>query len=107
MDDTNTQIDVEALRADLIARTDEISLNSALISQMAKSDIDKIESSSTDLKEEEVDADEEAIAEIEAYADEQLTQFDAQLEDAIKVMEAEDIAEEAAESAVVDVEDEG
>lgn len=90
MDDTNIQVDVNALTNELEAFASNMTLKESVRSQMSKNDLDEltIEGISVD---NEIDPDVEAIAEIEAYADEQITQFDDQVEEVVKKTEAEDI----------------
>lgn len=91
MDDVNKQDEVNALRKNLEALNDEINLKEKVRQQMSKNGLDSLGIDDSEDDEEVEDADEEAISEIEAFADEQLAEFDNQLETIIKGMEEEDM----------------
>jgi hypothetical protein len=91
MDNTNTQVDVNALTADLTVFANDLNLKESARSQMSKEGIEKLDSINSPLVADNfIDSDDDTIAEIEAYADEQLSEFETNVEEEIRATESED-----------------
>lgn len=91
MDNINTQVDVNALSAELESFSNELNLKEKVRGQISKAGIDKIGSVNSPLVADNyIDSDDETISEIEAFAEEQLLEFETKVEEEIKATEAED-----------------
>lgn len=91
MDNTNTHVDVNALTAELESLSNEINLKESVRVQASRAGIDKIDSDNSPFVANNfIDSDYETISEIEAFADEQLSQFENKVDEEIKKTEEED-----------------